>query len=334
MSIEDGVRAVEVWRGDYLEAVHLGHAVVCDARGEVIEAWGDPDLVFLPRSAVKIIQALPMVESGAAKAHGLSQAQLSLSCASHIASDIHVTAVREWLSALGLSDDALACGPQSPRDRSVRDALIRAGDPVCRCHNNCSGKHCGMLTFATHIGADLDYTRPDNPVQVAIRQAFEELTGEPVPGFGIDGCSAPNFAGSLKGFATAMAKIASANEGGSVRDDAAFALRNAMAARPEMVSGVGEPCTELMRAMGGRVTIKGGAEGSYTAILPEKGWGVALKAADGSKRAQDVMMTSLLVHLGVLDRNDPVAVKFGWPEQKNFAGLHTGIVRPALGFPA
>lgn len=332
--MHEPVPTTEVWRGAFREAVHLGHAVVCDASGEIIQAWGDPDLVFLPRSAVKIVQALPLVESGAADAFGLTPRQLSLACASHIASDIHIGAVRAWLAMLELGDEHLACGPQEPRDKAVRNALIAAGEPVCRCHNNCSGKHSGMLTLARHLGADLDYVDPDHPVQRAILAAFEDLTGQAVPGFGIDGCSAPNFAGSLRGFATAMARIAVAREGGDGRERAAFRLRNAMATHPEMVSGEREPCTELMRAMGGKVTIKGGAEGSYTAILPQQGWGVALKAADGSKRAQDVMMTALLVHLGVLDAQHPAAQRFGWPEQKNYAGIKTGVMRPAPGFPA
>jgi len=332
--MHEPVPTTEVWRGAFREAVHLGHAVVCDASGEIIQAWGDPDLVFLPRSAVKIVQALPLVESGAADAFGLTPRQLSLACASHIASDIHIGAVRAWLAMLELGDEHLACGPQEPRDKAVRNALIAAGEPVCRCHNNCSGKHSGMLTLARHLGADLDYVNPDHPVQRAILAAFEDLTGQAVPGYGIDGCSAPNFASSLRGFATAMARIAVAREGGDGRERAAFRLRNAMATHPEMVSGEREPCTELMRAMGGKVTIKGGAEGSYTAILPQQGWGVALKAADGSKRAQDVMMTALLVHLGVLDAQHPAAQRFGWPEQKNYAGIKTGVMRPAPGFPA
>ena len=212
----------EVWRGKFREAVHMGHAVVCDAQGEIIHAWGDPDLVFLPRSAVKIVQALPMVESGAADAYGLTDRQLALACASHIASDIHVDAVSAWLAELGLGPEHLACGPQEPEDISTRDALIIGGQTPGRIHNNCSGKHSGMLTFARHTGAGLDYAQPDHPLQRAIKTAFEDLTDQPVPGHAIDGCSAPNFAGSLRGFARAMARIAVAKEGGGARAQAAF----------------------------------------------------------------------------------------------------------------
>lgn len=328
------VPMIEVWRGGFREVLHRGHAVICDTSGQIVEAWGDPEKVILPRSAVKMIQALPLVESGAADAFGLEDRRLSLSCASHIASDIHVSTVRAWLDQLGLADSHLACGPQEPRDKSVRDDLIRSGQPVCRCHNNCSGKHSGMLTFAKHIGADLDYVNPDNPVQLAIREAYEDVTGEASPGFGIDGCSAPNFAASLHGLARAMAFFAGAREDGTPRERAAVRLRRAMAAHPEMVSGEGEACTELMRAMGGKVTIKGGAEGSYTAILPEQGLGVVLKISDGAQRAQMATMATLLVHLGVLDGEHPTAKKWMSPVQYNFAGLETGFIRPAPGFPA
>ena len=327
------VPMIEVWRGEFLEAVHLGHAVVADGSGQVVAAWGDPDKVILPRSAVKMIQALPMVESGAADAAHLSDERLSLSCASHVAAHIHTDTVTKWLGELGLSDEHLACGPQEPRDREARDELIRDAKPVCRIHNNCSGKHSGLLTLATHLKADLDYVDPKNPVQKAILEAFEDVTGETCPGFGVDGCSAPNYAATLSGLARAMAFFANAREDGSVRERAANRLWRAMAAHPYMVSGYGHACTELMQAMGGKVALKGGAEGSYTAILPEKGLGVVIKVDDGAKRAQEAVITAMLVHLGVLDANHPAAIKWSRPTQYNFAGLKTGILRPAEGFP-
>ncbi len=329
----DAVPMIEVWRGDYLEAIHRGHAVVCDTSGQIVQAWGDPDKVFLPRSAVKMIQALPLVESGAADAAGLGPERLSLACASHIAAHIHTDTVATWLGELGLDDSHLACGPQEPRDREARDDLIRAGKPVCRVHNNCSGKHTGMLTLAKHLVADLDYVNPNNPVQKAIVEAFEDLTGEPITGYGIDGCSAPNYAVGLTGLARAMAFFAGAREGGPTREKAAFRLHRAMATHPEMVSGNRHACTELMRAMGGRVTIKGGAEGSYTAILPDHGLGMAIKVEDGSQRGQESVVAALLVHLGVLDPEAGQARRWYKPVVKNFAGQDVGDIRPAAGFP-
>ena len=328
------VAMVEVWRGDFIEAVHFGHAVVCDTSGQIVAAWGDPDKLILPRSAVKMIQALPLVESGAADQAGLSDAHLALACASHIAAPVHTDMVTVWLDQLGLGDDDLACGPQMPRDREVRDALFKAGNPVCRIHNNCSDKHTGMLTLGRHLRADMDYVRPDHPVQLAIREAFEDVTGAPSPGFAIDGCSAPNFAATLTGLARAMAFFAGARENGGRREQAAIRLHRAMTAHPHMVNGEGQSCTELMRAAGGKVAVKGGAEGSYAAILPEAGLGVVLKIADGARRAQQAAMAALLVHLGAIDQDHPAAIRWATPVQKDFAGQDVGRLRPAPGFPA
>ena len=173
--------------------------------GEIVETWGDPERTVLPRSSAKMLQALPLLESGAGA--GLTAEQLALACASHSGERRHVDRVERWLADLGLDDAALCCGPQSSRDRALRHEMIRDGVPVTRSFNNCSGKHAGFLTLAKHLGTGLDYVDPDNPVQIAVRAAFEDMCGEDSPGFGIDGCSAPNFAASLKGIARAMARF-------------------------------------------------------------------------------------------------------------------------------
>ncbi len=191
----------EVWRGDILESLHCGHAVVCDASGQIVQAWGDPDAVILPRSSGKMIQALPLIESGAADAFGLKQTHLALACASHQAAAIHTDIVRRWLSDLDLSDSDLLCGPQVPRDTGAEYIMIRANDTPCTYHNNCSGKHSGFLTVTKHLQAGLDYVDLAHPVQLAVREAFEEVTGLQSRGLGIDGCSAPNFATTVHGLA-------------------------------------------------------------------------------------------------------------------------------------
>lgn len=323
----------EVWRGAFLECVHEGDAVVCNAAGDIIHAWGDPQKVFLPRSSCKMIQALPLIESGAANAFGLTQDQLALSCASHQAAAIHTDRVQTWLANLDLSDDDLRCGKQEPNDRDANHSLIQGKVTPCRYHNNCSGKHSGFLTVNKHLGGGAEYIDPSHPVQLAVREAFEDLTDMESPGHGIDGCSAPNFATTLQGLARAMAFFASANGGSGVRNGAAEKLLQAMMAFPELVAGEGRACTDLMRAMDGKVAVKGGAEGAYIAILPEKGLGVALKIRDGASRGSECAMAAILVHLGVLDAEHPAAHRRMTVVQRNFAGLETGISRPAAGFP-
>jgi L-asparaginase II len=320
---------VEIWRGPFLESLHRGHAVVWQDGGGIVASWGDPGQVILPRSSCKMIQALPLVESGAADAVGLSEAHLALSCASHNAAEVHNRMVTDWITGLGLDpEQALRCGPQMPRDEAVMHALIKTDDSPCRVHNNCSGKHSGFLTLSQHLGGGPDYVDPDHPVQRAVRAAFEEVTGEDSPGFGIDGCSAPNFATSLQGLARAMARFAGATGGGDSRDRAMHRLTRAMAAHPVLVAGEGRSCTALMRAMQGRVSVKTGAEAVFIAIVPERRMGVAVKIEDGGTRASEAVTAQLLVGLGVLAADHPVAEQYTRGPIRNWDGLETGYYRP------
>jgi L-asparaginase II len=319
----------ELWRGGRLESSHSGHAVVFGADG-IEEAWGDPDVLIYPRSSCKMIQALPLIESGAGD--GLSDAHLALACASHQGAAEHVEMAARWLADLGLSEADLRCGAHEPSDRAERDRLIRAGDPPCQLHNNCSGKHCGFLMMSRHLGAGPDYVDPDHPLQRAIRTAFEEVTGEASPGYGIDGCSAPNFATSLTGLARAMQFFADSDGKSDARSRAALRLTGAMAAHPQLVAGKGKACTELMRAMGGRASIKYGAEAVFVAIIPEQRRGIALKIVDGGTRAAEAAIAALLVRFGLLDAEHPASRKRLNAVQRNWRGLETGVLRLAPGF--
>ncbi|MEH7827788.1 asparaginase [Gemmobacter denitrificans] len=327
------VPMVELWRGGLLESRHLGHAVICGPDGQIVQAWGDPGKVIFPRSSCKMLQALPLVESGAADAGGLTDAQLALSCASHQGAALHVGAVDRWLTGLGLHESDLRCGAHEPYDRTERDRLIRGAEAPCQYHNNCSGKHAGMLTWVRHMKAGSEYVEPDHPLQRAIRDAFEATTGENSPGFGIDGCSAPNFATTLLGLARSMAFFANAPDSGDARSRAAYRLTRAMAAHPEFVAGEGRACTELMRAMGGRVALKTGAEAVFIAILPDQGLGIALKIEDGSGRASECAIAALLVSLGALEADHPATRKRLNARQVNWRGIDTGVLAAAPGFP-
>jgi len=321
------VPLIEVWRGDLLESLHRGHAVICNASG-VVESWGDPAAVIYPRSSCKMLQALPLLESGAGA--GLDDRRLALSCASHQGSALHVAAVRDWIEGMGLSERDLRCGSHEPGDIAERNRLICTGDAFCQLHNNCSGKHAGFLMLNKHLGGGSEYVEVDHPVQKAARAAFEEVTGEDSPGYGIDGCSAPNFATSVGGLARAMAAFATAQETGA-RGTAMVRLRSAMARHPEMVAGETRACTELMRAMDG-VAIKTGAEAVFVAMLPAQGLGVALKIADGGTRAAEAAIVAILSRLGALDPAHPAALKRLGAPQKNWRGFVTGELRLADGF--
>jgi L-asparaginase II len=325
------VPMVELWRGDLLESVHRGHAVICDAKG-IVAAWGDPEAVIYPRSSCKMMQALPLIESGAASAYGLKDAQLALSCASHNGAPLHVDMARRWVGDLGLAEADLRCGAHDPDDHPERLRLIRSDEAPCQFHNNCSGKHAGFLTVTKHLRAGPEYLEIDHPLQRAIRAGFEDVTGEASPGWGIDGCSAPNFATTVHGLARAMAAFATARDHGMVRERAMHRLSRAMAAYPELIAGEGAACTELMRAMDGKVAIKYGAEAVYVAILPERGLGIALKIADGTKRASETAIAALLVRLGVLSAEHPATRRRLNAVQRNWRGFETGLLRAAPGF--
>lgn len=323
---------IELWRGGLLESYHAGHAVICDDRGEIVEAWGDPDAVIFPRSSCKMMQALPLIESGAAAAHGLTDAQLALACASHIGAAIHTEPVQRWLNGIGLGEPDLRCGPQMPDDREACKALICSDTEPCQLHNNCSGKHAGFLTLGKHLKAGPEYVDPGHPVQQAVRAAFEEVTGITSPGFGVDGCSAPNFATTVHALARGVARFAAANPDGATRDKAAARLVRAMIAHPELVAGENEACTALMRAMGGQAAVKYGAEAVYVAILPGIRRGIALKIVDGGSRASQAAITALLIRVGALDRNHPVVERYLTGPIVSRRGLLAGDMRLAPGF--
>ncbi|WP_136443343.1 asparaginase [Pacificoceanicola onchidii] len=319
----------ETYRGPFLENAHFGHAVISDALG-VVEAWGEGETIVLPRSSSKMIQALPLVASGAADHFHLTEAQLALACASHEGAPLHVEAVSKWLNDLGYNEPDLICGPQTSRDKELKLQMIRDGEKPCRIHNNCSGKHAGFLTLTKYLQAGADYVDPAHPVQKTCRDVFETITDRDSPGFGVDGCSAPNFATSVAAMAKGMAWFAGAHKREDALSVAGARLVQAMYAHPMMVAGHGRACTLLMRAANQPVAIKTGADGYFIAILPEQELGVALKVADGTTRAAESAIAAILVKLGVVDANHPDVQRFLCPDIRNWDGLVTGQVRPAI----
>ena len=313
----DATSLVELIRGDMVESTHRGHVVVCDAGGDIIKAWGDPNAVIYPRSACKMLQALPLIESGAAKAAGLQSRHLALACASHQGAAMHTELAQEWLAGLGLDEHDLRCGPQIPNDHTARAKMRKAFDQPCQLHNNCSGKHSGFLTLNKHLAGGAEYIEIDHPVQKSVRAAHTEMMGAEPAFWGVDGCSAPNFSCEIGHFAHAMAKMANPEQLGKTRGAAAKTLISAMIKHPLLVAGETRACSELMIAAKGKAAIKTGAEGVFAAILPERGIGVALKIEDGNFRASEAAMAAILVRLGVLDAADPIVQKRLCPAQLN-----------------
>ncbi len=322
---------VEVERGKFTECTHFGHAVISDDSGQILKAWGNPEEIILPRSSIKMIQALPLILTGAAEKYGLGSKEFALSCASHQGALEHTNVVTAWLEHLGLSDADLRCGPQIPDDPLSQTSLIKTNQSPCQWHNNCSGKHSGFLTVSKHLGAGPEYIEPDHPAQKAALEMFEMTTRSPSLGYGIDGCSAPNFAARLDHVARSMAWFASSQDRSDSASIAAKRLIDAMRTHPNLVAGKGRACTELMEAMDGRVAVKTGAEGFFIAIVPEKKIGIALKITDGASRASACVLATLLAELGVLERANPIAQKYMKRPILNRRGIKTGCIRAVAG---
>ncbi len=318
---------VATTRGPIIENRHAGILAIADASGVIREAWGDIEQAMLPRSAIKMIQALPLIESGAADSAKLNDEHLALACASHEGAMIHTKRVRAWLEALGLDENALRCGPQPPRDAAMKEERV----PASRILNNCSGKHTGFLTYARHIGAPIDtYLDPTARVQSDVAAAFAETTGESAPlAYGIDGCSAPNFVASTAGVARSMAQFAAPPTG--ARGAAMARLRNAMRAHPLLMSGEGRACAALIEATERRAVVKTGADGVFTGIVPEHGLGFCLKIEDGNRAAAEALCAAVLVRIGVLVADHPVALALMNTKIRNFNGEVVGERRVMLG---
>ena len=286
------------------------------------------DRPVFPRSAYKMLQALPLIETGAADAYGLANHQLALACASHNSEPGHVDAVTDWLETIGCMPDHLACGAHRPYHLPSADALLLGGDDPDQRHNNCSGKHSGFLTVARHLGV---YPEGYHPVQRHAIGAICDMTGisEGDMTVGIDGCSAPALAFPLTGMARALARLSRPDVLPGARGDAARRLFTAVTKEPWYVAGTDRACTVLMQTAGGRASLKTGAEAVYTAVIPEKGLGIALKINDGNGRGSECAIASVLCQLGVLDPANPRVAKFANPVLKNVGGIEVGAIRPA-----
>ena len=322
---------VEVLRGTLVESRHSGAVAVVDADGATVLALGDAAQAVYPRSAVKPIQALPLVESGAAEKYGFGDQELALACASHGGEPAHVEVASRMLARAGLDVSALECGVQWPSHVESSRALARAGATATALHNNCSGKHAGFICFACVAGLDHHgYVGVRHGVQREVRAALESLTGVALSEdrCGIDGCSIPTFAVPLHALAHGFARFGTGRGLAPERARAAARLRAACAAQPYFVAGTGRFCSEVMKLLGARVLVKTGAEGVFCAALPEQGLGIALKCLDGGTRAAEVAMATLIDRFLAVSAAERAAMaRFVRPTLRNWNGIEVGGLR-------
>jgi L-asparaginase II len=324
---------VEVLRGSLVESRHHGAVAVVDADGATVLALGDVAQPVYPRSAVKMIQALPFVESGAPEKFDFGDKELALACASHGGEPAHVETAGRMLARAGLDGSALECGAHWPTHQPAGQALARAGGTPTALHNNCSGKHAGFICCACVAGIDhRGYVGIHHPVQREVRAALEDLTGVALSEdrYGIDGCSIPSFAIPLAALARGFARFGTGRALAPERAKAAARVRAACAAEPYFVAGTGRFCTEVMKTFGARVLAKTGAEGVFCGALPEQGLGIAIKCEDGGTRAAELAMATMIEKLLPLSEAERGALaRFARPALRNWNGIEVGGLRPA-----
>jgi len=334
---------VEVKRGSITESRHRGHVVAIEPDGNVIASLGAAQNVTFLRSSAKPLQALPLLLSGAADRFGFTDREVALACGSHNGEPIHTELAASMLRKIGLGPEALKCGAHEPYGAEAAQALREKGEQPNALHNNCSGKHAGMLAVAVHLGASVDnYDSPDNPVQKLIAESVSQFCDVPVTDMavGVDGCAAPIFGVTIKAMALAYARLVSppASFDKSVRN-ACERITRVMNLYPELIGGTSDRLdTEIMRAAPRRIVSKVGAEGVYTAgINPSeewpKGFGLALKIEDGDdKRARPTVVVECLRQLGVLrDESLEAVARYAFFPVKNRRGDLVGEIGASFG---
>jgi L-asparaginase II len=325
---------VEVLRGDRVESCHRGAAVACDAAGRVVVAHGDIARAIYPRSAVKPLQALPLVASGAADRFGLTAAEIALACGSHTGEPLHVATAESLLHKAGSTSASLECGVHWPLGESAaRDLAAREQSPT-PLHNNCSGKHAGFICLACHLGHDpAGYVEPGHPVMREVTAALATATDARLDDScrGIDGCSIPTYAMPLLSLATGFARLGTGDRLPSTLRQAASRIRHAVAAQPWAIAGTGRFDTRVATALGDAVLCKVGAEGVAAATIPALGLGLAVKVDDGAGRAAEVAMAALLLRLlpDTLAGAAELALLADVP-LRNWNGRLVGRIRPSL----
>ncbi|UTV98971.1 asparaginase [Marinomonas rhizomae] len=322
--------SVHVTRGGIVESEHSIKAVIVSSTGTIVESWGDVDALVYPRSAIKAMQALAFIEMGGAERFGFSNDEISICCASHNGEPEHVATVQSMLDKLASSEADFECGCHWPMRAEAGYVLAGEGKEPNQLHNNCSGKHAGMLGLAKLLGVSSEgYIGIDHPVQQKIAGTMADMCeyDYSTAPWSPDGCSAPTWAMPLTNLALAFAKFASPDSLSTERQKACKTLYDAVVEYPFMVAGTARYCTDMMRILQKRVFLKVGAEGVYVAAIPELKLAIALKCEDGAVRAAESVMTALLDHVGITTFvADNIMQKYRSVTLKNWEKRTTGTI--------
>ena len=291
-----------VTRGELTESIHVAFAVAIDETGQPFYSTGDPQYLTCIRSSLKPFQAAASVKAGAVDAAEFNDEELALMCASHKGEKIHVKTAQSMLTKLGLTVDDYECGSHFPSDTLTRHRMIREDKEAQPLHNNCSGKHAGMLALAKHLGqGTANYIKKDHPVQRTILEYVQDVSGLEMIPTEIDGCSAPTPFMTLETIAGMFQTLAAGNEPELKR------VFKAMCSCPDLVGGSNHFDTNFIKALTGRGVTKVGGESVRGIALKtqDKGSvGIAIKILDGNFRALPVATMKLLEHLELLTEEE------------------------------
>ena len=322
----------EVYRNDVVESFHRGSAVVMDSTGKCVMEIGDGSRNIYPRSALKLLQAIPLVETGAADHFGFSDREIAVACASHSAEEIHTSTVSALLNRIGLSVDDLENGPDMPLSELARNRLLERAEKPAPLYQNCSGKHAGMLALASFLDHPTrGYSEYDHPVQQLWMQTLSELTDIDVGDlvWELDGCGMPAICMPMASLALGCALFADCGRTGGSRAGAMQRILSAVRSQPEYVAGSDRCCTHVIRHSAGKVVVKTGAEGVYSGLLPERSLGFVLKIDDGSSRGSEVALGGLLKALDAISPDAEAKLEpFFRPAVTNSQGRTTGRIVP------
>lgn len=323
---------VRVYRGNITESIHRVHLAVVNTKGSLLHGAGDPQLLTFARSTAKLIQALPVIASGAADHFGLGDAEIALCCASHNGEAEHVRAAQGILGKLGFHHEHLQCGAHEPYHAPTAQTMRERGEAPTTLHNNCSGKHSGMLALCAHLGASPDtYMSLQHPVQQLMLDAVCAMSGIPKEQMelGVDGCGVPVFGMPINHLALAFARLGSPEALPEVRANACQRIIAAVRKYPQYLAGSDRFDTQLIEVTQGRIIGKMGAEGIFALTVPDKELGLVLKIEDGNQRALYPAVVEALKQLDLLSAAEVSQLAaFHTPTVHNWQGTEVGIIRP------
>jgi len=325
--------SVEVLRGSVVESQHQVMAVVVDVNAVPIMYWGNMDYLTVPRSAIKLLQALPVVESGAADAFGFDDKQLCLICASHRGEKNHILGITEIMKKAGIREEQFVCGTHLPAHEATAHEMIRRGIQPSPLMNNCSGKHSGIIATCLHLKENPEgYEKYAHPAQARLRKVLTEVTrfDHHKAHYGVDGCGILTYALPLQNLAIGMLVFINPKES-EARRKSARRILEAVRRESFYLSGTDDYTSDIIYHTQGRCVIKNGAEGVFAGVLPEKGLAFAIKAEDGASRAAQAATTFLLNKLGAFTESNRTSLKkYVDPRLKNWKGADVGHIRVTM----